>query len=144
MSAGNGAQLMNALHSRPGSTPSPTDDEPAAKQQRLGQERLYRVGLQQRCGKCGQPRKGHICPAEPNGQVPSGQAPAAPTMMAWRNHDGPGPAGKEGDDYAVMLLGGMSKSSILEWAQLLGAESPVPAAPGFLLLRQAEPPHAAA
>ena len=43
-------------------------------------------------------------------------------MRAVRVHDWPGPAGKEADDYAVMLLGGMSKSSILEWAQLLGAE----------------------
>lgn len=68
-----------------------------AKREEEKQRRLYRVGLSYRCGRCGKPKKGHVCdvPDEGDGSGDNGpisQQASSPTILATTVRKGTPPA----------------------------------------------------
>jgi len=68
-----------------------------AKREEEKQRRLYRVGLSYRCGRCGKPKKGHICDIPEEGDSSGDNGPicqqaSSPTILATTVRKGTPPA----------------------------------------------------
>ena len=53
-----------------------------AKREEDKQRRLYRVGLSYRCGRCGKPKKGHVCDVPEDGEGGAGSSDAMPAQLS--------------------------------------------------------------
>ena len=94
----------NAVYSTAGAEDAGASAAPAVKKQRSDggppgeskkekEKRLNRVGLSYRCGRCGMPKKGHVCPGGDGplppgdgmsaGMLPSDLAGISPTSASW-------------------------------------------------------------
>ena len=58
------------------------EEEEMQSARREKERRLNRVGLSYRCGRCGQPKRGHVCTPGPGGAPRPGSGPPAGTPLA--------------------------------------------------------------